>query len=371
MVRTFDRIIVGAGIFGLYSAWLSVQEGLDVVVVDREPGPMRRASYVNQARLHMGYHYPRSLFTARTSAIFFDRFVDDFPDAINQHFDKIYAVATHGSVTSAPRFEEFCTALDVPLAAVDPATHFSPGSVSGAWRTREFSTDNARLRELLRARLGEDVTFEFGSGVVAVDTDGPTISITLADGRSFGTPHLVVAAYAGINALLADAELPTLPLKYELCEMVLVRVGPELANLGITVMDGPFFSLMPFGDTGLHSLSSVAHTPRDASSSMLPTFSCQRHNPACSPQLLDQCSGCLARPASAWPWMEQLAKRFLQPRLTFKYERSIHTVKTVLATSEIDDGRPTLIRHHEVPGGWFSTILSGKLNSIYDLEGEL
>ncbi len=39
----------------------------------------------------------------------------------------------------------------------------------------------------------------------------------------------------------------------------------RLKNTGITVMDGPFFSLMPFGQTGLHSLTSVTFTPHETS----------------------------------------------------------------------------------------------------------
>ena len=47
-------------------------------VLEREKAPFMRATYVNQARVHMGYHYPRSLTTAMKSAGYFRRFCEDF-----------------------------------------------------------------------------------------------------------------------------------------------------------------------------------------------------------------------------------------------------------------------------------------------------
>lgn len=369
-MRGYDRVVVGGGIFGVHAAWLSVQAGLRVAVVDREAAPMRRASHVNQARLHMGYHYPRSLFTARTSAKWFDRFVDDFPSAVNSRFEQIYAVASHNSVTTAARFTAFCRALGAPLDPVTTERLFVAGAVESAWRTREFSTDNERLSELLVGRLGNEVSWELGTPAASLRLLGDRADVTLADGKVLTAPSVVLAAYAGNNALLSSAGLDPLPVKYELCEMALVRAAGRLGATGITVMDGSFFSIMPFGNTGFHTLSSVSLTPRLTSHAALPSFTCQDHHPTCTPEALDQCTGCPVRPASAWPWMARQAARYLDPTLRFSYVRSLHAVKTVLVMSEVDDGRPTLIRRHAEEPEVIS-VLSGKLNSIYDLEGAL
>ena len=65
-------------------------------------------------------------------------------------------------------------------------------------------------------------------------------------------------------------------IKYELCEIILCKPTEKLKPIGLTVMDGPFFSIMPFGCTGLHSLTSVTFTPHVTSYEELPTFSCQK-----------------------------------------------------------------------------------------------
>ena len=104
----YDRIIMGAGLYGLYAAHFCARRGEHVLVLEYEDAPFSRATYANQARVHMGYHYPRSLSTAMKSAGYFERFLEDFPFCIHQDFQQIYAISTEYSWTDAAEFEKFC-----------------------------------------------------------------------------------------------------------------------------------------------------------------------------------------------------------------------------------------------------------------------
>ena len=73
-----DKLIIGAGLYGLYAALYCAKKGQQVEVLEIEQAPFTRATYINQARVHMGYHYPRSLSTAMKSAGYFKRFVEDY-----------------------------------------------------------------------------------------------------------------------------------------------------------------------------------------------------------------------------------------------------------------------------------------------------
>ena len=66
----FDKIILGAGLYGLYSALFCCERGQNILVLECDPAPFQRATYVNQARVHQGYHYPRSISTAMKTAGF-------------------------------------------------------------------------------------------------------------------------------------------------------------------------------------------------------------------------------------------------------------------------------------------------------------
>ncbi len=64
---TYDYLVIGGGLFGSYAALYAAQLGYSVCLVEREDALFKKASVVNQARLHAGYHYPRSVATARMS----------------------------------------------------------------------------------------------------------------------------------------------------------------------------------------------------------------------------------------------------------------------------------------------------------------
>ena len=106
----YDRIIIGAGIYGLYAALFCCQRGQHVLVLECDQAAFGRATYINQARVHQGYHYPRSMSTAMKSAGYFDRFNKDFAFCINKEFDKIYATSSRFSWSDGQQFKAFCAA---------------------------------------------------------------------------------------------------------------------------------------------------------------------------------------------------------------------------------------------------------------------
>ena len=133
-------------------------------------------------------------------------------------------------------------------------------------------------------------------------------------------------------------------------------------------MDGPFFSIMPFGKTGYHSLTSVTFTPHITSYDDVPTFPCQEKSKGhCSPECLGNCNNCPAKPKSAWPYMSSLAKKYMRDDLEFEYVDSLYSMKPILMASEIDDSRPTVIKVFSTKPT-FVSVLSGKINTIFDLD---
>ena len=57
--------VIGCGTFGASIALKLQREGHEVTVFERLDKPLAGASYNNQNRLHLGFHYPRDAETAR------------------------------------------------------------------------------------------------------------------------------------------------------------------------------------------------------------------------------------------------------------------------------------------------------------------
>lgn len=368
--QTKNRIIIGAGLYGLYAALYCAKKGESVVVLEYDDAPFKRATYINQARVHMGYHYPRSISTASKSAGYYNRFHDDFGFCINSSFDQIYATSSQFSWTSADEFVKFCHDANIPCKEVSAGTYFNDNMCDGAFLTREDTYDAMILRDHLLKELAAfdkvDIIYNVRISSISKMTDH--YEIGLLSGDVYSSSFVLNATYASVNQILSLIGAESFGIKYELCEIILCEVNELLKNTGITVMDGPFFSIMPFGCTGFHSLTSVAFTPHDVSYDEKPTFSCQDESDGhCNQSNLGNCDMCKAKPVSAWPYMSSLAKKYIKDDYQFTYKKSLFSMKPILKTTEIDDSRPTVIRFAS-SDPTFVSVLSGKINTVYDLD---
>ncbi len=378
MMNKNDKLIIGAGLYGLYSALYCGRRGQRVTVLELEPAPFTRATYINQARVHMGYHYPRSLSTAMKSAGYFKRFVEDYGFCIHDSFQQVYATSAHFSWTDAAEFRKFCESADIPCMDLPAEQYFQPGLCDGAFLTREYTYDAHILRDWLMEELAKlpNVSLCFDREITRIVRRSDVYEIcALHEEREevYGAPFVLNATYASVNQVLRLVEgvdTQDFGLKYELCEIILCSVGEELKDIGLTVMDGPFFSIMPFGKTGYHSLTSVTFTPHRTSYEATPQFDCADAG-HCSRIWLGNCNDCPTRPESAWEYMSALARKYMREEYGFTYEKSLFSMKPILKASEIDDSRPTVIRRlepEEAGGPAFISVLSGKINTVYDLD---
>lgn len=364
----YDKIIIGAGFFGLYSAIRCIEKGEKVLVLEYDNEPFKRASWINQARIHNGYHYPRSYSTAKKSSYYFERFVSDYEFAILQDFKKIYATSTKFSYTNAEQFAKFCKATNIPCEPVRAEQYFKTGVCDGAFETLEYTFDAKIISEYMLSKLEKSANFsiKFGVRIGSIEKQIATWLVK-TNCATIETPYLINATYASLNQILLKANLETFKMKYELCEIILCNVSDNIKDVGITVMDGPFFSLMPFGKTGYHSLTSVGNTPHLSSRNILPVFSCQTQSNECSKEILANCNNCKYKPESAFIDMLKLAKNYFNDDIEIKYKHSLFSMKAILLTSEVDDSRPTIVKFvSEEPK--FLSVFSGEINTIYDLD---
>lgn len=370
-MEKLDKIIIGAGLYGLYSALFCAKRGQRVIVLECDLTAFGRATYVNQARVHQGYHYPRSISTAMKSAGYFERFNKDYAFCINKEFEQIYATSSKYSWSDGKQFKEFCKAANIPCEELYPGNYFKEGMCDGVFRTREYTYDAMILKNYLLdeiSKFSSMVEIKYEVNITNINKDIDAYIINTKEGISYKSAFVLNATYAGTNQILDMVGFDKFGIKYELCEIILCNVNEKLKNIGFTVMDGPFFSIMPFGKTGYHSLTSVTFTPHTTSYEEVPTFACQdKSKNFCSTAHLGNCNDCLGKPTSAFPYMANLARKYMLDEYVFKYEKSLFSMKPILKSSEIDDSRPTVIRKYS-ENPTFVGVLSGKINTVYDLD---
>ena len=358
----YDAVVVGGGFFGCsLAAALGRDRGGRVALFEMGEDLLQRASYANQARIHNGYHYPRSLLTAVRCRVNFPRFVDDYTECVVGDFEKYYAVGRDLSKVTAAQYRQFCERVGAPTQRAPAAIRalFDPDRIEEVFAVQEVAFDAVKLKERMVRELGErQVEVRLRSEVTAVRPASPGLEVEVRRPEGVeivATPALYNCTYARTNRLLVGSGLPAIHLKHELTEMPLVEVPDELRGRAVTVMCGPFFSIMPFPSSGLYALSHVRYTPH-AEWTDAPGREWR------DPYAI--LAGVERR--SSFPHMIRDASRYMPCLRACRYVDSLWEIKTVLPKSEVDDSRPVLYRENcGLPG--ITSLLGAKIDNIYDV----
>lgn len=361
-----DTLVIGGGFYGCsLAAHLARTQGDSVMVLEAGKGAMLRASFANQARIHRGYHYPRSLMTGLRSSLNFPRFTRDYSDCLVDDFEMYYALARSGSNVTADQFARFCERIGVPLepAPREIASLFDARRIDRVFRVEEIAFDAEKLRRRVLADLAAtDVELRVtrtvrrlrpidGGLEVTFEQDGCEERLTAA--------RVFTCVYSRTNRVLADSGIAPIPLKHEIAEVALVELPEPFDQIGVTVMCGPFFSFMPFPPLGVHSFTHVRYTPHAE-------WQDGRDPEPPDPYMV------LARmkPRSRFEHMLRDAVRYVPEIARARQVGSLWEVKTVLPRSALDDSRPILLQR-DIGMPKHACIIGAKIDCIYDVIDEL
>jgi glycine/D-amino acid oxidase-like deaminating enzyme len=359
-------VIVGGGFYGAAIAiYLIQQHGFKrIVLVERESGLLKRASYHNQARVHNGYHYPRSFTTAFRSRVNLPRFLQNWPEVVKTDFAKLYAIARNNSKVTAKQFERFCHEIGAKIQAATStqAALFNPRLIEAVYQVEEYAFDSSILAKMMGDELARcHVQVRLNTRVTHIEKNAQgrfcvRVSDKDGDEEILTSRYVFNCTYSGLNQIGGDFPGVQSGLKQEVTEMALVQMPPALQDIGITVMDGPFFSTMPFPARKLHTLSHVRYTPHMHWQDKVGVDPYDKLAQYERDTRVDR--------------MMRDVSRYLPAISNADYVDSLFEVKTVLTKNETDDGRPILFEKHTTMPGCYS-ILGGKIDNIYDVMEKL
>lgn len=363
-VESEKTIIIGGGFYGLRIAQFLYDElGVtDILVVEKEDSLMSRASYNNQARVHNGYHYPRSVLTALRSRVNLPVFSKEYEEAVITDFIKYYGVATHFSKVSARQFYRFFERIGAKILPSPEVKHFfDPRLIEEMFEVEEYAFNTEVLKSILLKNLKQrGISISTGERVEKVEGDDTTIRVT-TDKATYQAGYVLNTTYSSINTVNKNSDLPVIPLKHELTEMCLVKLPEEMRDKAFTIMCGPFFSIMPFPAKNAFTLSHVRYTPHgewyDSEEEVRDSHSYMSS----------------VKKITHFPQMIADVKRFM-PELGKQIQytgESLWEVKTVLPQSEGDDSRPILYKEHHGGLKNYICVMGGKIDNIYDVFKEL
>lgn len=346
--------VIGCGIFGAMTALRLAESGAAVSIFERGQAPLLGASFNNQNRLHLGFHYPRDDETARQCIKGFQRFRDEFEPCVNAGFPNAYFIAAQGSLTTPEDYIAFCERMGLRHERIDLAA-FKPGvqDVSLGVLTDEVVYDSGVLRTLVQQKMdAAGVKPLFGSDVTRIAREGSRYMLEAnVEGKgSLQGPFdaVVNCTYANINLLNAQLGLPAPVYQYEYTMVPILEW--DQPPVGITVMDGRFMTVLPFGKTGRFLLYHVAHTV------VATEVTAQLPQGWLDPE---RAPSALVNRQALFETMRETCAQFVPALKSAKLAGFLQGPRVVLAHRDSTDARPSIIRRHE-PGYW--SVFTGKID---------
>lgn len=236
--------IIGGGFYGCYIA-SKLKKFFNVTIYERNADILQEAISNNQHRLHLGFHYPRSVETINQTIVSFNSFKNQFPNCSFFYDDNIYLVHNNSKVS----FDDYCKIFNSNYFNVKDINDIdvlnNSSNYQGAIQTKEEVINLKLLKTLLRKRLRN----------VSIKTN-ISIDDVLVEELKNKYDYVINSTYFMPKLGTPNTKFK---FKYELCILALVRIEQSLPS--ITIMDGDFISLYPTEDKNIYTLSSVKYTP--------------------------------------------------------------------------------------------------------------
>lgn len=348
--RGINVAIIGCGMFGAEIALKAKSYGLSVEVYEAKNDILSAASANNQNRLHLGFHYPRDLETGKQSIRGFEAFKQKYADCIQAGFLNAYFIANNGSLTSPSAFLRFCEQLGASYRAIS-ASDF-PVVIRGANTgilCEEVVYDCAILRDLVWQQLRrENINVALGERVIEIAKVGGRYLLESSNRVLVLADVVINASYSDINRLTEQLGHMVPERLYEYTAVPIIKL--DIPRVGITIMDGPFTTILPHGKSNNFLLYNVEHTlvAKNIGSQLDPKWLTPESAPFASVNKVQYFQKTI-----------ELCKEYVPALERATVAGFLEGPRMVLARKEDSDARPSIVTSYDDS---YFTVFAGKID---------
>jgi hypothetical protein len=243
--------IIGGGFYGCFLSHKLSKYGI-INLYEKSPKICQKSATNNQNRLHLGYHYPRSLETIEQVIKNHNDFLNEFSNCIMQFDKNIYAVHENSKVCFKDYkliFDSYSSISHQELPSNDEVWKLikNKNVFSGALITNEPVIDTKKLSNFMFNRIYNNKKINLYCNYEVNSENIEQLKIQ----------NDYIINCTGIDPFKFSNK--KMEFKNEQC-IIPILEDNRYSNMGFTIMDGPFCSLYPVKNNKF-SLSSVVHTP--------------------------------------------------------------------------------------------------------------
>ena len=325
--------IIGAGWYGCHFALSFLKKGFKVNLYEKNEEIFSEASFNNQNRLHLGFHYPRSYKTRNQSKRGSRLFYLYYPNLIKNIDLSLYAIAEDSSIVDLDTYKAIMRSSELLFEDVSSSIPLMLRNIEGVLDTNEKVIDCMAAKKFFKNELQD---------IIIKNSELKQKDIYKLRDEGF---QVIDCTW---NKLFKNDSFV-----YESTIMFKCKNKHEI-NFGLTIMDGLFPSVYPVDDK-FSTLSDVEFTP---------FFKTNKYEEAY--EAIENINE-----SRIMEIKENMVKKisFYFPQFKEYYEiiEPIFSIKTKKSNNRTDDRSSYLINVDEN----IYSVFSGKIDTIFDIEFEL
>lgn len=247
MTNKLKVCIIGGGIFGLTAAIYLSKFSAEIKIFDKNSTTLNGATQFNHNRHHFGYHYPRSIDTAKQcidAKKDFDRF---YRNTIDYSFKNFYAISKVNSKISYNKFENFCKKVSLNFNCIEtPKNIFNSDLISKCYLVNEGVYNFSKIKLIISNRIKKykNIKFINKAKVIGYIDQSKTIEYLQSSKLTKENFDLIInATYESINDHILKDKIY---MEYNLQEMCKLQIKTN--KFGSTILDGEFPSILPIAN---------------------------------------------------------------------------------------------------------------------------
>ena len=239
-------IIIGAGWYGLHLANI-LKKSYSIILLEKESDIFTGASYNNQNRLHLGYHYPRSFKTRKMCLTHHNRFINQYKNIIDVIDDNYYAISNYSYIDYKTYLQIFNTDKYNHTIVENNFLHEIEGDIIN---TQEKIINAEKAKQFFKKNICFDQRLNYKVENIKNIKNKVIVNNELTADLIFDTTNNML----NFSKKEYIFEL-TITFLYK-------RINYQIPFTALTIMDGPFFSLFPRNVSKRdYTLTHVQYTP--------------------------------------------------------------------------------------------------------------
>jgi hypothetical protein len=222
-------MIIGGGIYGCILAIELSKNNNNIILNEKNNDILQETTKYNLWRIHKGYHYPRCNYTAQLCKKSYKLFYEKYSTCLIK-YKHIYCIAKYNSKITTNEYINFMNHNDLSYNQISNLTEFNENQIDSTFMVDERLYNISKLNTL--------ITYNLKKQKIKLNINK---EIKEYNNKYCNT---ILTSYWNNNNIINN----NIIYEYQICEVCIIKLPKNFKNMSITIMDGPFISLNPYGD---------------------------------------------------------------------------------------------------------------------------